>query len=310
MIPTFFPRHLYWCVLDEQPDHLSPSSVPLTEARELVVNPDCWLGWHGSLPPAVTAAAGSTDGLYVNPWIIWVHDPDRGTLWPYWLGPRYAHLLQDLVPGLPPSELPADVVTNLRMAGILVPPDDAARRRHLWLAVVDAHRAWPKRGWLQLDRVLPAAHVGALRRYYRFHTRMGTFALGDDQVPGRYAAYDEPTTAFVHRQLTRMVSDLAHRVLVASYNYLALYQGGAWLDVHTDRDACEYTLSVCIDATPDPLTFGGWPLNLAGPEGAVSVTLGLGDGLLFLGRTLAHWRDTLPQGYTSSSALFHFVTAS
>jgi hypothetical protein len=46
-----------------------------------------------------------------------------------------------------------------------------------------------------------------------------------------------------------MISDVARRVVVPSHNYLAFYQEGATLDPHTDREACEYTLSLCIDAT-------------------------------------------------------------
>jgi len=61
-------------------------------------------------------------------------------------------------------------------------------------------------------------------------------------------------TRFVHQQLARTISDVARRVLVPSYSYLSLYQGGATLDPHTDREACEYTLSLCTDPAPDPLT--------------------------------------------------------
>jgi hypothetical protein len=44
-------------------------------------------------------------------------------------------------------------------------------------------------------------------------------------------------------------------------------------------------------------------------EGAISLTQGIGEALLFRGRYLTHWRDRLPEGYTSSSILFHYVNA-
>jgi hypothetical protein len=66
---------------------------------------------------------------------------------------------------------------------------------------------------------------------------------------------------------------------------------------------------LCADATPDPATYGAWPINLLTSEGSVGVTLGIGDALLFRGRHLPHWRDELPAGYTSSSVLFHYVDA-
>ena len=315
MIPEFFPRERYYCVLDEQPDFLVPPFTIEPDAgpeqtAPLVVNPRCWLAWHGPLPPALNAAATWHGNLFDFEWTIWVDDPDRGTLWPYWLGPRYAGLLEDFVPGqLYEGGLPPDVVDQLRAAGILVTPDTAQRRRHTWARMVEQAAPLLDRGYVQLSGLLPPFHVGSLRRYYRYHTRMGTFALGDNQTPGRYVAYDELATKYIQQQLARMVSDVARRVVVPSYNYLAFYQGGATLDPHTDREACEYTLSLCIDATPDPQTYGAWPLLLMTGEGAISLTQGIGEALLFRGRDLTHWRDRLPEGYTSSSILFHYVNA-
>jgi hypothetical protein len=313
MIPETFPRQQYYCVLDEQPDFLVPTPVlasyaGLENITPLIVNPRCWFGWHGSLPPALAAAAYWHDNIYDFPWTVWVDDPDRNALWPYWLGPRYAGLLHNMAPGeLYDGTLPEDVVRNLTVAQILVSPHAADRAHHAWNAIIGATAPSFDRGWLELSGLLPPFHLGALRRYYRYHTRMGSFAFGDAQTPGRFIAYDEPVTKYVHHQLARTISDIAQRRVVPSYNYLAFYQGGATLDPHTDREACEYTVSLCIDATPDPHTHGAWPLQLQTPEGSVSVTLGIGDALLFRGRILTHWRDQLAAGYTSSSILFHFV---
>lgn len=315
MIPDFFPREQYYCVIDEQPDFLVPQAALAPYASPgdrdgLVVNPRCWPSWRGPLPAALAAAAGPHEGLFDCPWIIWVDDPDRGAVWPYWLGPRYAHLLVDLAPGAPcPDGLEPEVAERLWVADILTTPGAADRRRQAWAAVVATCAPQLGQGYVPLTGLIPPFHIGALRRYYRFHTRMGTFALGDDQSPGRYVAYDEPLTRFVHAQLARTISDVARRVVVPSYNYLAFYQGGATLDPHTDREACEYTLSLSIDATPDPHTHGAWPIHLMTAAGPVSFTHDVGDALLFRGRELTHWRDQLPEGYTSSSILFHFVDA-
>jgi len=315
MIPEFFPRERYYCVLDEQPDFLVPAGAVGQYAgphdgSPLIVNPRCWLGWTGSLPPALAAAATWHERLFDFEWTVWVDDPDRGTLWPYWLGPGYAALLEDWAPGQHCNGgLPRDMTERLLTADILTTPGAAERRRQAWASMVGYTAAQFDGGYVQLSGLLPPFHIGALRRYYRHHTRTGTFVLGDDQTPGRYVAYDEPTTRYVQQQLTRTVSDLARRVVVPSYNYLALYQGGAVLDPHTDREACEYTISLCIDATPDPQTHGAWPLHLMTADGEVSLTQGIGDALLFRGRYLPHWRDQLPEGYTSSSILFHFVDA-
>jgi hypothetical protein len=315
VIPEFFPREQYYCVLDEQPDFLVPAEAlePYRNPNTgpLIVNPRCWMGWQGNLPPSFGPSTAHDEQLYRNPWMIWVDDPDRATVWPYWLGREWAHLLQHLAPGRGyDGGLPDDNVDVLRIADILTTGDlPECRRRAWWDAVAAAASQLVTSGVLALQHLLPPFHISALRRYYRYHTRVGSFALGDDQTAGRYVAYDEPLTRYVHDQLTRTVSDLVGRAVVPSYNYLAFYQGGAVLDPHTDREACEYTISLCIDATPDPRTHGGWPLWVQTEAGPVSLVQGIGDAVLFRGRYLSHWRDRLPDGYTSSSVLFHFVDA-
>ena len=100
--------------------------------------------------------------------------------------------------------------------------------------------------------LVPAFHLGALRRYYRYHTRVGSFPLGDDQVSRRYIAHNEAVAHFLHAQLADAVSDVAQTMLVPSYAYLAAYESGSELSPHTDREQCEYTVTLCVDATPEP----------------------------------------------------------
>jgi hypothetical protein len=59
-----------------------------------------------------------------------------------------------------------------------------------------------------------------------------------------------------------ILTGTARQVVVPFYSYLALYQGGAVLEPQTDREACEFTISLCIDATPDPQRHGAWPCTL------------------------------------------------
>jgi hypothetical protein len=44
-------------------------------------------------------------------------------------------------------------------------------------------------------------------------------------------------------------------------------------------------------------------------EGTVTVYQALGDGLLYRGRALPHYRRTLAEGNTSTSIFFHYVSA-
>jgi hypothetical protein len=163
------------------------------------------------------------------------------------------------------------------------------------------------RGWVILHDLLPAFHIGSLRRYLRAQIRLGRLTFGDDQSPGRYVAHNEPVAAYFHHQLARAVSDVVGTAVKPSYSYIVSYQGGADLEPHTDREQCEYTLSLCIDATPEPLAQAPWPLWLQSPGGPVAIWQHLGDGLLMRGRRISHWRNALPEGQTATNLLLHYV---
>jgi hypothetical protein len=107
--------------------------------------------------------------------------------------------------------------------------------------------------------------------------------------------------------LTNTISDLSGTLVKPSYSYLALYQGGAELDRHIDREQCEYSVTLCVDASPEPDAQVAWPIQLQTSEGELRIWQHIGDGLLYRGRYLPHWRDRLPDGYTSSSLLLHYV---
>jgi hypothetical protein len=312
LTPDFFPPDRYYCLLDEQPDYLIPPR--LLRGREgygpLMINPQCWFAWQGPAPPDIAARAGPIDRFYDTPWIVWVDDPATRGLTPFWLGPELAHVLYQLTPGqLLPGGLSDELRNLLWTAQIVVTPDHAARRRRQWMEAARWYCAQFPRGFVALDDLIHPFHLGALRRYYRHQTRTGRLQLGDDQAAWRYVAHNEPVARFFHQQLTYLISDVSGALVTPSYSYVTLYQGGANLDPHTDREQCEYTLSLCFDATPEPPAQVPWPVNLLTAEGALSVRQHLGDGLLFRGRYLTHWRDRLADDQTSSSILFHYVDA-
>ena len=106
-----------------------------------------------------------------------------------------------------------------------------------------------------------------------------------------------------------MVAAIAGEPVKPSYVYVASYQSGAELEKHTDREQCEFSISLCLDYWPEPANETPWPLQLQTEEGNVSIFQGIGDGLIYRGRSLSHWRGRLPQGHMSTSIFFHYVPA-
>jgi hypothetical protein len=309
MTPYGYPPNYYHCLLDEQPYYLVPARLYGSDcAGGLIVNPNCWFSWHGPLPPDKAARVLAAEYLYPSNCMVWVDDPGTRAIWPYWLEAEFVNYVAALSPGGPvPDGLPPHALWVLTRAGILVERNHAERRRKEWLDAV-----WPaaksfERGYAPIPGLIPPFHLGALRRYYRYHTRAGSFPLGDNQVARRYVAHNEGVARFFHCQLTHAVSDIARAVVRPSYSYLAAYESGSELERHTDREQCEYSVTMCIDASPEPEAQSPWPIQLDVQEGALRVWQHVGDSLVYRGRYVPHYRDRLPEGYTSTSLLLHYV---
>ena len=164
-----------------------------------------------------------------------------------------------------------------------------------------------KKGYALLSGLIHPFHVAALRRYYRYQIRSGAIQLGDGQSPLRYRAHNEPVARFFHHQIAATLSAVAGEPLKPSYVYLASYLAGAELKKHLDREQCEFSITFCLDFSPEPELAAPWPISLDTPAGTVTVYQALGDGLAYRGTRLPHYRSKLGQGHTSTSIFFHYV---
>jgi hypothetical protein len=302
------PPILFSCVLDEQPNDLLPipSAAQLAESKPgsgLILNPCCHFSRDGQMPmPFVGKFAPLSNTL-------WLLDPATDGLSPFWLGTEYLRCLADLRPGDPsPQGVPSSVASVLRYADVLVPSDYRIRRRQEWAqTVAESSAFFRQRGYVSLARLVHPFHVAALRRYYRESIAAGQFQPSDSQCPDRYSQYNEEVARFFHHQLTSAISDITGEPVQPSYVFIASYRGGAELHRHTDREQCEFTVSMCLDFVPEPSGITGWPLYLETGVGHVAMHQALGDGLLFRGRQLPHYRLPLAPDHSSTSILFHFV---
>jgi hypothetical protein len=305
----------FHCLLDELPVHLIPQSVRRHQRpqgyrdKPLFLNPECILCMPGELPEEIEQRKDLVSRFALEATIAWVRDSVSGNQIPFWLGPRCASVLRNLEPGEPaPVAVEDDVRGLLLAAGILVPGGYAGMCRREWQERAEKH--WPvfrEKGYAAFPRLIHPFHVAALRRYYRFLIRTGAVGLGDEQCPRRYVAYNEPVARFFHHQIAATLSAAAGERLKPSYVYLASYLSGADLKKHTDREQCEFSVTFCLDFSPEPALATPWPIHLDAPTGTVTVYQALGDGLAYRGTRLPHYRDALAEGQTSTSIFFHYV---
>lgn len=316
------PRSLFHCCLDDQPDHLAPQRCLLRPGhwegmadRPFLVNPAAFFAKNGELPASEAAVLEALVGNFaLQGEMVWVkdqrsEDPGSNVLLPFWLGPEFGALLSGLQPGDPaPAELSEKALSTLAMANVLVNNDYATECRRQWNESISICREqFQQKGYAPVGGLIHPFHISALRRYYRHLIRTGKLRLGDQQSSRRYVAHNESVARFFHHQLTSAVTEMAGEPVKPSYVYMASYQPGAILEKHTDREQCEFSLTLCLDYSPEPRNATPWPLYLHTPSGRTTVFQAIGDALLYRGRELPHSRDPLPQGHTSTSIFFHYV---
>jgi hypothetical protein len=240
--------------------------------------------------------------------MIWIDDPVTRMQTPFWAGPWFQGRISALSRGRAAPELSSHHQAVLLTAGLLTKPDEISRREAEWKEITSrSSRKFQGIGFVSLAGLIHPFHIGTLRRYYRHLIRSGGMTLGDNGSRRRFVAHNESVAQFFHRQFASVVSAVAGVPVKPSFVYVGSYQSRADLSAHTDRLQCEYAITLLIDYTPEPVDQSPWPFYLETPKGTVAIWQGIGDGLLYRGRQLPHYRTELAEGSTSTSIFFYYV---
>ena len=97
------------------------------------------------------------------------------------------------------------------------------------------------------------------------------------------------------------LENILQEELIPTYSYARLYTNGNVLEPHTDRPACEISMSIQLGRSHHY----AWPLYVD----KMRFDLAEGDAVLYKGCEVPHWRDacTGPKGYYSGQVFCHFV---
>jgi hypothetical protein len=111
----------------------------------------------------------------------------------------------------------------------------------------------------------------------------------DPTVPGAFAMYSPICFEALMDNLTPTISSAVGKTLYPSYSYARIYMNGCELKRHKDRRSSEYSVSCCI--TKDPAE---WDLYIQYDSGVESISLDVGDIVIFQGSKYLHWRPPFP----------------
>lgn len=306
---TAVPRGVrYACFIDGH-GGVSPVSAALRRAA-----PASWI-----VNPSLRVLAGQ--GSFSAPWglsplaeaaaLAWVTVP--GALIPvaYWLDEADRdRLLQLASHELLAHQLSPETAERYARAGLLSTLGEWAQHRRCAERRLQQRREHLHReGWVRLPRLLPWPLVASLQSYVTPLIQEGHLRFNDAQSK-RYFKHSEPMTVWLHQQIETPIQALVAEPIKRSYAFLGGYVEGSDLQPHVDRAQCEYTLSITLDAQPSRRRADAWPLGLTDRQGRTQwARLAPGDGLLFKGRELSHFREPLSAGRSSTSAFLHFVPA-
>ena len=281
-----------------------------TSGESLVVNQRVYVQDQPEPPAAIADRVPHRESFLPASPILWVEDPATHTLSPYWPNERMAETLDHLRSGrVSPSELPREVTERLLQARVITPQGyEASRVSEWWLKCEGLRAQLEAEQYVVLRDVIAPLQLAALRGYFRQLDAAGCLVKenGPDDID-RHVMHNEPVSRFAHHQINALINQIVPEPVKPSYCYLSVYQPGAVLPRHIDRPQCVWNLSLMIDNDPDVQASDAWPIFLEVDKETREVRLDMGDGVLYRGTDVPHWREALPAGRRATLIFCHFV---
>tara|TARA_R110000868_G_scaffold163563_1_gene395813 strand:- start:759 stop:1385 length:627 start_codon:yes stop_codon:yes gene_type:complete len=123
----------------------------------------------------------------------------------------------------------------------------------------------------------------------------------EPQVNGSLSRWNYPPYKSSHFTVKKRVEEVTQYELLKTYFYDRFYFAGQELIRHSDRPACEISVTIQISSNQkEPWAI--WFENKEGKE--VSVNMKDGDGVIYRGCEREHWRLPLKSRYSKSELFF------
>lgn len=141
-----------------------------------------------------------------------------------------------------------------------------------------------------------------LYEYALKSAREGRLKPGDAGVPGTPCCYGDALMESLLDMLLPQIESETGLKLYPTYSYLRVYKPGDVLKRHQDRPSCEVSVTLCLGyAAEKP-----WPIWIERDDRAQSIELEAGDGMLYKGIEVPHWREAF-RGEHAAQVFLHYV---
>lgn len=145
----------------------------------------------------------------------------------------------------------------------------------------------------------------------------------DPQCPGSKAIRDSEIFDTLLLEVLPYIEEASGLKLHPTYAYARWYQPGETLKIHTDRAACEISVTLTLDFDGE-----SWPIYVGRPskekteyartdnnnisvyaKDVGKIETKPGDAVLYKGTEMYHWRDEYTQGKWQAQVFLHYVDA-
>jgi len=159
--------------------------------------------------------------------------------------------------------------------------------------------------YVVIDNFIPPERAGELatvmEETYRHYPESFTTTSTCPRSPSTYDMW-----AFVELLVEKipLMASITEEPMFPTYSYARMYKNGETLKKHTDRGACE--VSVTLHLGSDGVE---WPIYFETPnKQTVAVNLKPGQAAVYLGCVAPHWRETY-EGTDYKQVFLHYVRA-
>jgi len=150
-----------------------------------------------------------------------------------------------------------------------------------------------------INNILSKDELNILWQYGKLFHEVNFTKFEDQQTKlGETYRYGHPITDGVLLLKKDMIANHVNKKFLPSYSFWRMYNKFSTLNKHTDRKACEYTVSITIAQDKK------WPLFIDGEE----IDIKPGDGVIYQGAKFDHWREEYEGDYNMQLFL-HYVDA-
>ena len=160
-------------------------------------------------------------------------------------------------------------------------------------------------GYAVIHGLVPADRATRLRDHLAGRAKAGTMRMGgDEQVPLTPTVYGDSEVDALMQDIKPLVELHTGLKLHPTYSYARIYKKGDSLAPHRDRPACQISISLNLGREPDI----PWALYIGEDDAPFAAMLNPGDGLLYKGMELTHWRNAY-EGDRLFQVFMHYVDA-